>query len=82
MREITRCTRCIMDNSSDDTIRFDAAGQCNYCTDALSQKDKIYFPNAEGESKLQNLLREVKTHGAGHPYDCIMGISGAWTPHI
>ena len=76
MKEITRCTRCIMDDSSDPTIRFDANGVCNYCTDALKEKDSVYFPNSEGERKLQALVSTLKTEGEGKEYDCIMGLSG------
>lgn len=65
-----------MDNASDDKIRFDANGYCNYCTDALARKDKVWFPNAIGEQKLQQLAHEVKEAGKGKKYDCILGLSG------
>ncbi len=73
---IQRCTRCIMDNSSDNTIRFDDLGVCNYCRDALAIKDKVYFPNEEGQRKLQAMADEIKKTGAGKKYDCIIGLSG------
>lgn len=76
MTEIKRCTRCIMDNSSDSTIRFDQQGRCNYCTDAINQINKIYFPGEEGDKRLQNLLMKIKKIGKGKKYDCIMGLSG------
>lgn len=76
MKEIVRCKRCVMDNSSDDTITFDENGYCNYCTDALAQIGKVYFPNDEGKKRLDALLTEVKEHGKGKKYDCIMGLSG------
>ena len=77
MKKIQRCTRCIMDNSSDETIRFDADGVCNYCTDALKGiNTTTYFPNEIGEKKLEALLKAVKEEGRGKPYDAIMGISG------
>lgn len=73
---VRRCTRCVMDNASDPTIYFDEQGQCNYCTDALEKKDQVYFPNAEGEEKLQAMIRKLKQAGKGKEFDCIMGISG------
>ena len=76
MKEVTRCTRCIMDDSSDPTIRFDAQGHCNYCTAALSQKDSLYFPNALGQQKLEALAETLKKEGQGKEFDCIMGLSG------
>ena len=71
-----RCTRCIMDDSSDSYIRFDENGYCNYCTRAIQNIGKIYFPNEEGQKKLAELLSEVKKFGQNKKYDCIMGISG------
>ena len=77
MKEVQRCTRCIMDNVSDATIRFDAQGHCNYCKKAVEEiNTTTYFPNEEGEKKLKALLKAVKKEGQGKPYDAIMGISG------
>jgi len=76
MTEFRRCTRCIMDNSSDPTIRFNEHGQCNYCTDALKKIGLTYIPNEEGATKLQQLISQVKEAGSGKKYDCIMGLSG------
>ncbi len=76
MKEVIRCKRCVMDNSSDDTITFDENGYCNYCTDALAQIGKVYFPNDEGKRRLDALLAEVKKFGKGKQYDCIVGLSG------
>ena len=76
MIKFQRCTRCIMDNSSDSTITFDSNGVCNYCTTALSIKDKVYFPNEQGKLKLEELVKKIKKDGKGKKYDCIMGLSG------
>lgn len=74
--QITTCTRCVMNDSSDKMILFDEKGQCNYCTKAYDNIGKIYFPNEEGKGKLNKLLEEVKEGGKGKKYDCIMGLSG------
>lgn len=76
MTDFKRCTRCIMDNSSDETIVFDENGVCNYCTGAFANIGKVYFPNEEGEKKLNALLQQIKEEGKGKKYDCIMGLSG------
>ena len=76
MEEYKRCTRCVMDNKSDETITFDKHGRCNYCTDALNLIGKVYFPNAEGEQKLRQMIEMLKYEGKGKQYDCLMGISG------
>ena len=77
MKNVQRCIRCIMDNSSDKTIVFDAQGHCNYCTDALTKiGTTVYFPDEKGQRKLEALLDELKKGGQGRQYDAIMGISG------
>ena len=65
-----------MDNQSDTTIFFDDTGNCNYCNEALQRKKYTYFPNKEGQRKLDALLVEIKRKGKNKQYDCLMGISG------
>lgn len=43
------CTRCIMNDASDEWILFDEKGHCNYCNMAYGDIGKIYFPNDEGK---------------------------------
>lgn len=76
MKTYARCTRCVMDNSSDDTITFDENGHCNYCNEALKIKNEVYFPNDEGKKRLDALLTKIKSDGQGNKYDCLMGLSG------
>ena len=71
-----RCSRCLMSNEADDFILFDEEGRCNYCTEAIDNIGKIYFPNKEGEEKLVELIHKVKREGEKSKYDCIMGLSG------
>lgn len=71
-----RCTRCVMDDRADPTIAFDEHGVCNYCTRALEDAKTVWFPNQEGQRRLQALVEEIKRDGKGKKYDCIMGISG------
>ncbi|MGI6787999.1 MAG: N-acetyl sugar amidotransferase [Aminobacterium colombiense] len=76
MKGFQRCTRCVMDNTSDTTITFNSSGHCNYCSEALSQLGKVYFPNEEGEKRLNILIARLKKENKEKQYDCIMGISG------
>jgi N-acetyl sugar amidotransferase len=76
IKEIQVCTRCVMDNISDDTITFYSDGTCNYCNDSLKAKDLVYFPNEEGRRRLEALITNIKKEGTGRKYDCMMGISG------
>ena len=70
------CTRCIMTNKGDSTIRFDRNGVCDYCTQALERKPLEYFPNEEGSKKIEALIAEIKEYGKDLKYDCLMGLSG------
>ena len=71
-----RCCRCVMDNESDPTILFNEMGECNYCTKAYDDINKVYFPNEKGKKLLENLISEVKKAGKDKKYDCVMGLSG------
>lgn len=73
---IRRCAFCVMDDRSDEMIRFDKDGECNYCKEARFQRDRMYFPGKAGEEKLEKLISEIKEEGQGKPYDCLMGLSG------
>lgn len=74
--EIKQCTRCILDNRIDANMSFDSEGRCNYCTDALNRMKTTYFPNTEGQKKLEALIKDIKKKGEGKKYDCVMGLSG------
>lgn len=74
-REYQICTRCIMD-TSDPEIKFDENGYCNHCTSALELSKTVWFPNAEGERKLDEIVLKIKKEGKNKEYDCIIGLSG------
>lgn len=76
MNDVQCCTRCVMDNRSDDTIVFDDHGVCNYCSYALARKDSVYFPDNTGYQKLTNLVERIKHKNRNKSHDCIMGLSG------
>lgn len=71
-----RCSYCVMDNKSDNTIVFDKDGRCNYCKEAEAEIGKVYFPDENGRKKLAELLETIKAEGKNKEYDCLMGISG------
>ena len=67
MSTVQICKRCIMDDLADPTISFDRDGICNYCNDAGSRMETCYFPNAEGEKKLSQLISFLKEQGRPVP---------------
>jgi len=70
------CIRCVMDNKSDATIKFEADGTCNYCNDALNRMKNEYFPDKKGKDMLDAIMTQIKQEGKGKQYDCIVGVSG------
>ena len=72
---IQTCKRCVMDNLN-TKINFNEKGFCNYCTDALEQKDKIWHNNKSGEKELVKMIEEMKQKNKNNQYDCILGLSG------
>ena len=69
------CARCIMDTSDPDIV-FDAAGLCNHCTGWFARAYFYVLPLADPERQLALLVDEIKRHGHGKDYDCIIGVSG------
>lgn len=74
--DMQTCTRCVMNNASDPLISFDENGYCNYCSEALAQKEERYFPNKKGREKIAQLVHQLKEEGKNRQYDCLMGLSG------
>lgn len=69
------CSRCVMD-TTDPEITFDAQGVCNHCHQFDARARKEWFPNAEGRNRWEALIEQIKAHGKGQEYDCIIGLSG------
>ena len=68
------CTTCVMD-ISDPEITFNEAGVCNHCLNFENTK-KNWFPNKEGQKKLEAYLSQIKKSCQNQEYDCIIGLSG------
>lgn len=69
------CTQCIMD-TTDPWITFNEKGVCNHCLYFENNCKPNWFPNEEGSRRLAVKLEEIKRHGDGKEYDCIIGLSG------
>lgn len=74
-REYQMCTRCVMD-TTDPEITFDEHGVCNHCREFDEVISKNWFPNAEGQRRLEVIVEQIKREGRGKEYDCILGLSG------
>ena len=69
------CSNCVMD-TTDPQIYFDEKGLCNHCCNFERNYRPNWFPNKEGVRLLQKKIQEIKAHGKGKKYDCIIGLSG------
>jgi len=69
------CTRCIYDERV-ASIFFDDEGVCNYCRQIDKLKAEYGTGAPEGKRKLDKIITQIKYHGRGKPYDCIIGVSG------
>ncbi len=69
------CTRCVMD-TSDPEITFDEDGVCNHCHSYAELHRRLVPPPGERERQLAALVSNIKEHGRGREYDCVMGLSG------
>ena len=63
-------------DTSDSAITFNAEGQCNLCTQALSWGEKNWLPNEHGAALLEAKLAEIRKAGQGKEFDCLIGLSG------
>ena len=70
-----RCTRCVMD-TTDPKITFDNNGICNHCIEFDEVTSKTWYPNKEGEKKLESIYQKIKKGNYHKKYDCIVGLSG------
>ena len=69
------CSFCVMD-SVIPALQFDANGQCDCCRQALARLPHEWWPDEEGERRLDAMTKELKAAGQGKKYDCMVGLSG------
>lgn len=69
------CKNCVMD-TSDPEIKFDEQGICNHCIEFDAVTSKHWWPNEEGEQRLNAIYTKIKKVNKNKKYDCILGLSG------
>lgn len=75
IRDYQVCNRCVMD-TSDPFITFSEQGVCSHCSEFDAATSQHWFPNAEGQHRLNEMIAAIKRDGAGREFDCILGLSG------
>src|SRR4030095_4033927 len=74
-RRYQQCSRCVMD-TTDQEITFNGVVHCCHCTEFLCKRAKHLNNGRESANSLERIVEEIKRHGKGKEYDCIIGISG------
>ncbi|MDF2438540.1 MAG: hypothetical protein K0Q95_2916 [Bacteroidota bacterium] len=74
-RQYQLCTRCVMD-TSDPSIRFNEAGECNNCNEFISKRAKHKYHGSDSDKEFASIINEMKEAGKGKEYDCVIGLSG------
>jgi len=69
------CTKTIMD-TSDPRIVFDENGISDYYHNYQNSILPNWHPNEKGLKDLEPVIEKIKKQGKGHPFDCILGVSG------
>lgn len=69
------CVRCVMD-ASDSQITFNEEGVCDHCRTFDEVVLKHWTPRGYGVPALNELVKEIASHGRGGAFDCIVGLSG------
>ena len=69
---MSRCSRCVMDNSDPD-ISF-VNGICNHCIRYDNDIKFRTYSGDEAKNKLSTLIKKIKSNKA--EYNCLIGVSG------
>ena len=79
------CKNCVMD-SSDPNIKFNEAGECDYCENYKNNILPEWNFGKGRELELSKIISDIKKEGEGKDFDCILGLSGgldsAYLAHI
>ena len=70
-----RCKRCVMD-TSDRFIQFNSQGVCNHCIKFSNYENNNWFPNEEGNRRLNTIFNRIKKNSKNKKFDCLLGLSG------
>lgn len=69
------CSNCVMD-TSDPNIQLDDNGVCEYCSNFNSEIKPNWHTGDRGVAELAAIAENIKSHGKGRDFDCIIGLSG------
>ena len=65
-------------DTTDGAIRFDADGVCDHCLTFDTQVKPNWHTDQRGRDALNHIVDDIKRAGAGHDFDCLIGMSGGF----
>ena len=74
IEQVERCVSCVLPKTLKE-VSFDAHSRCSVCGERKIPPDTSPL-QADYEPQLQALVDDLRNRGAGHKYDCLVGISG------
>jgi len=74
--ENQECSRCVLSSFDDPDIFFNKNGVCNHCLGYELKINELPKSHKEKLSYIEKKIDEIKKHGKGREYDCILGLSG------
>ncbi|NLK37503.1 MAG: N-acetyl sugar amidotransferase [Epulopiscium sp.] len=74
-QEYKICANCVM-NTTDSKIQFDEKGYCDHCNNFYKKILPNWHPDETGARELDKIVSDIKRHGKGKKYDCLIGLSG------
>ncbi len=76
-RGILRCSACVMPQSGQSSIKFNEEGLCALCSEERHTRDVEKLRElSDSNAEVEQIITGIRNRGMGHPYDCLVGISG------
>ncbi len=63
-------------DTSDENIKFDTNGICDYCHDFDQYVKLKWDTDKKGRNDLEKIIARIKKSGKNNQFDCLLGISG------
>ncbi len=63
-------------DTTDSNIVFDKNGVCDHCNNFYNNIKPNWDTGEKGRKDLSKIINNIKKHGKGRDFDCIMGMSG------
>ena len=74
---ILRCSACVIPQSGKSSIKFNEEGLCAICSEERHTQDVEKLRElSDSNADVEQMIAGIRYRGMGHPYDCLVGVSG------